>query len=184
MDETERSTLSTASDERKFFANAELTRLEIELFERDLNEMRDYLARGQFENENEGWRYLLATGYAYLRGQREIQTPDGAGFDAEGIRKSMARLLQIESMYAVMKQRTYVWMKDHQAMELSYNAVRIKAEGLEGRVWELLKENRTLKTELAHLREQVARLTPAEPPASEAAAVTLPFWKRWLKRSR
>lgn len=56
MDENERATLTTASDEDKFFPNAKLTRLEIELFEQDLNEMRDYLARGQFENENEGWR--------------------------------------------------------------------------------------------------------------------------------
>jgi hypothetical protein len=182
MNENERATLSTATDEDRFFPNAKLTRLEIELFEGDLKEMRDYLARGQFEHENEGWRYLLAAGYAYLRGQREILTADQAGLDRDGIRKSMARLLEIESMYAVMKQRAYQWMKDHQAMELSYNAVRIKANGMERRAWELLEENQTLRAEAIRLREQVERLTPAQPSVPEAAPAALPFWKRWLRR--
>ena len=40
--------------EKRFYADARLTRIEIELFEPDLAEMAAYLAQGTFENENEG----------------------------------------------------------------------------------------------------------------------------------
>ena len=47
--------------------------------------MREYLKQGTFENENEGWRYLLETGYPYLRGKERLLLPDGSGIDPAGI---------------------------------------------------------------------------------------------------
>jgi len=40
--------------------------------------MREYLKQGTFENENEGWRYLLETGYPYLRGKERLLLPTAA----------------------------------------------------------------------------------------------------------
>jgi len=187
MDEVDRSELSSAEFENRFFANARLTRLEIELFQQDLNEMRQYLAGGQFANENEGWRFMLATGYAYLRGQREILTPDGAGFDVKGIQKSMKRLVEIESMYAVMKNRTYTWMKDHQTMEMQNSALHRLAGGYRGKLAIVQAENQAIKAEVAALRERLERLAPAqepEPAASERPAPAARWWRRLLDRAR
>jgi hypothetical protein len=52
--EVEQPTVSADKWEQRFYPNAQLTRIEIELFEQDLNEMREYLKQGTFENENEG----------------------------------------------------------------------------------------------------------------------------------
>ena len=174
--------------EQRFYPNAQLTRLEIELFEQDLNEMLTYLKQGTFENENERWRYLLATGYAYLRGKERLLLPDGSGIDPEGIAENLRRQIEIESMYAVLKQRAYVWMKDNQTMDIQTGALHTMVAGYRALIDRLKEENQTLKTELKQLRQQLAQLAPqAEAPVAAAVQpvppVSLPRWRRFLKRT-
>ncbi len=156
------SALSSTNWEERFYPNAQLTRLEIELFEQDLNEMREYLARGTFENENEGWRFLLTTGYAYLRDKERLMLPDGSGIDPQGVEENLKRQVEIEAMYAVLKQRAYVWMKDNQTMDMQSGALHTLALGFKARVQDLTVENQALQAELAQLRAQLPPSAPVE----------------------
>jgi hypothetical protein len=181
------STTSADKWEQRFYPNAQLTRLEIELFEQDLNEMQEYLKQGTFENENEGWRYLLGTGYAYLRGKERLLLLDGSGLDPEGVAKNLRRQIEIESMYAVLKQRAYVWMKDYQTMDLQTSALHTLTSGYKALSDRLREENQALKTELKQLHQQLARLAPeAEAPIATPALLAspapIPWWKRHFGR--
>ncbi len=174
---------------QRFYPNAQLTHLDIELFEQDVTEMRTYLNQGTFENENEGWRYLLATGYAYLRGKERLLLPDGSGIDPEGIAENLRRQIEIESMYAVLKQRGYVWMADYQTMNLQTGALHTMNSGYRALIDQLQAENQALKAERKQLRQQFAQLAPqAEAPVAIAVQpdplAPLPRWKRFLKRTQ
>jgi hypothetical protein len=179
--------VNTDKWEQRFYPNAQLTRLEIELFEQDLNEMREYLNQGTFENDNEGWRYLLSTGYAYLRGKERLLLSDGSGIDPAGLAENLRRQIEIETMYAVLKQRAYVWMKDNQTMDMQTNALHTTVAGYRALIDRLREENRALKTELKQLHLQLEqRWSEANPPVitpvvSESPA-PIPWWKRSLKR--
>ena len=186
--EVEQPTVNTDKWEQRFYPNAQLTHIEIELFEQDLHEMRDYLKQGTFENENEGWRYLLATGYAYLRGKERLLLPDGSGIDPAGIAENLRRQIEIESMYAVLKQRAYVWMTDYQTMNLQTGALHTMNSGYRALIDQLQAENQALKAERKQLRQQLAQLTPQAETSAVALVqpdppVPLPRWKRFLKRT-
>lgn len=189
--EAEITTPVTITDkwEQRFYPNAQLTRLEIELFEQDLNEMREYLNQGTFENANEGWRYLLATGHAYLRGKERLLLPDGNEIDPAGLAENLRRQVEIESMYAVLKQRAYVWMKDNQTMDTQTGALHTLVAGYRALIDRLKEENQALKTEQKQLRQQLAQLAPqtAVPvaaPVQPDPPIPAPWWKRYLKHRK
>ena len=98
MTDIDRSKLSSARYEDKLYPNAKLTSLTIELFERDLIEMKERLSTGQFERENEGWRFLLATGYSYLRGLERIKPAGTEQADLSTADENLRRLIEIEAM--------------------------------------------------------------------------------------
>jgi hypothetical protein len=175
--------------EQRFYPNAQSMHLDIELFEQDFIEMRAYLNQGTFENENEGWRYLLATGYAYLRGKERLLLPDGSGIDQAGLAENLRRQIEIESMYAVLKQRGYVWMKDNQTMDIQTGALHTLVTGYRALIDRLKEENQALKTEQKQLRQQLAQLVPqAEAPmVAPPSSIHLhlfPWWKRHVKRAK
>jgi hypothetical protein len=181
--EVEQPTVNTDKWEQRFYPNAQLTRLEIELFEQDVNEMREYLKQGTFENENEGWRYLLGTGYAYLRGKERLLLPDGSGVDPEGLAENLRRQIEIETMYAVLKQRAYVWMKDNQTMDIQTGALHNTVNGYRAVINRLREENRALKTEVKQLHKQLEQVAPESEapiatPAPPAVSTPTPWWKR------
>ncbi len=182
--EADRSALSSTPWEQKLFPDAHLTRLEIELFQSDLDEMHQFLAaKGRFSSENEGWRYLLAAGYAYLRGQDELEPAD----DSEapnpiGAEENLRRLVQIEAMYAVMKQRAYVWMKDNQVMEMQTNALRVRGDGYKVRCDDLEAEVASLRAELARCRAQASGEIAGQSTAAVAETTSPSILKRLLKR--
>jgi hypothetical protein len=178
-------TTSTDKWEQRFYPNAQLTRIEIELFAQDLNEMQEYLKQGTFENENEGWRYLLETGYAYLRGKERLLLPDGSGVDPEGVAENQRRQVEIEAMYAVLKQRAYIWMKDYQTMDMQTSALNTLASGYKALGDRLREENQALKAELEQLRTRQKQLAPeAEAPiAPPATPAPIPWWRRHLRRT-
>ncbi|MBI5564118.1 MAG: hypothetical protein HY870_04420 [Chloroflexi bacterium] len=185
MEEVDRTTLSSARWEEKFFPNAQLTKLDIELFQHDLDEMHQFLANGKFSSDNEGWRYLLASGYSYARGQEQLEPIDETGEpNPIGAEENLRRLVQIEAMYAVMKQRAYIWMKDNQVMEMQTNALRIRGDGYKIKCEDLEVEVKALKTELAQLKARQGKVasnqvTTSSPATDSTSASRL---KRLLKR--
>jgi len=179
--------LINAKWEKRFYANAQLTRIEVELFEQDRAEMAAYLAQGSFENDNEGWRYLLGTGYAYLRGKKRLLLPDGSGIDPAGVAENLRRQIEIESMYAVLKQRAYVWIKDNQTMDMQSNALHTLLFGYKAKSEQLQEENIRLKAELAQLQARLKQLAPEEEapaatPAPPTPPAPIPWWKQRLGR--
>ncbi|HTP08007.1 MAG TPA: hypothetical protein VMP08_07140 [Anaerolineae bacterium] len=175
--------------EQRFYLNAQLTHLDIELFEQDFTEMQAYLNQGTFEHENEGWRYLLATGYAYLRGKERLLLPDGSGIDPASVAENLRRQIEIESMYAVLKQRAYVWMTDYKTMDMQTGALHTTVAGYRALIDRLKEENQTLKTELKQLRQQLAQRapqdeTPLVTPVKPELPNSDPVWKRYLKRTK
>jgi hypothetical protein len=185
MEEVDRSTLSSARWEEKLFPKANLAKLEIELFQQDLDEMRQYLAKGKFSAENEGWRYLLAAGYTYLHGQAQLEPDDDTGApNPVRAEENLRRLVQIEAMYAVMKHRAYVWMKDNQVMEMQTNALRIRGDGYKIGNQDLEAEVKALKTELAQLKVRQGEVTSdqAVAPSTVADSTSTSRLKRLLKR--
>jgi hypothetical protein len=186
--EVEQPTLSADKWEQRFYPNAQLTHIEIELFAQDLNEMREYLKQGTFENETEGWRYLLQTGYAYLRGKERLLPPDGSGIDPAGVAENLRRQVEIESMYAVLKRRAYVWMTDYQTMNLQTGALHTLLSGHKALIDQLQEENKALKTEMVQLQTRLSQLAPEEEapaaaPAPPEPLAPIPWWKRYLKRA-
>lgn len=185
MEEVDRSALSSARWEEKFFPTAQLMKLDIELFQQDLEEMRQFLAsKGKFSSENEGWRYVLAAGYTYLRGQEQLEPDDETGMpNPVGAEENLRRLVQIEAMYAVMKQRAYIWMKDNQVMEMQTNALRIRGDGYKIKCEDLEAEVKALKAELAQCRAQSSG--GAAQPAAESTldSASPSILKRLLKRN-
>jgi hypothetical protein len=182
----EGSVLSSTRWEEKFFPNAQLTKLEIELFQHDLDEMRQFLAsKGKFSSENEGWRYVLAAGYTFLRGQEQLAPDDETGApNPVGAEENLRRLVQIGSMYAVMKQRAYIWMKDNQVMEMQTNALRIRGDGYKIGNQDLEAEVKALRAELAQLKARQGEVPCGQVTASSPATnSTRPsILKRLLKR--
>jgi cell division protein FtsB len=63
-------------------------------------------------------------------------------------------------MYAVLKQRAYVWMKDYQTMDLQTSALHTLASGYRALSDRLREENQALKTEVKQLHQQLAQLAP------------------------
>jgi hypothetical protein len=182
--EIEQPMVSDDKWEKRFYPNAQFTRVEIELFQQDLNEMQEYLKQGTFENENEGWRYLLGMGYAYLRGKERLLLPDGSGIDPAGIAESLRRQIEIETMYAVLKQRAYVWMTDNQTMSMQTGALHTTVAGYRALIDRLREETQALKAEVAQLQTRLKQLTPDE----EAPVATPPppasWWKQPFKRKK
>jgi hypothetical protein len=130
----------------------------------------------------------LETGYAYLRGTERLLLPDGSGIDPEGVAKNLRRQIEIESMYAVLKQRAYVWLKDYQTMDLQTSALHTLVSGYKALSDRLREENQALKTELKQLHQQLAQLAPeAEAPVSTpalpASPAPIPWWKRHFMRT-
>lgn len=186
MDEANLTALSSARWEEKYFPNAQLTKLEIELFQSDLEEMRRFLrAKGTFNSENEGWRYLLAVGHAYLQGQARLEPEDESGApNPIGAEENLRRLVQIEAMYAVMKQRAYVWMKDNQVMEMQTNALRVRGDGYKIRCEDLEAEVTMLRAALAEIEAQRRDATIERPSTSPSAggSMSTSKFKRLFKR--
>lgn len=187
--EIEEPALINAKWEKRFYADTQLTRIEIELFEQDRAEMRAYLAQGTFENDNEGWRYLLETGYAYLRGTERLLLPDGSGVEPEGLAENLRRQIEIETMYAVLKQRAYVWMKDNQTMDMQTGALHNTVNGYRNVINRLREENQIFKAEVAQLQARLKQLTPGEEALAAAAIPPKPptptsWWQRRFKRKK
>ena len=163
----------TPAWEEKVFGDARLTRLVIEMFDDELAEMRAYLTGGEFESENEGWRFLLTAGYTYLRAQERLRSEeDTAGPNPIGAEENLRRLIEIEAMYAVMKQRAYTWRTDFQTMSMQTGALHTMVNGFGAKAGLLQEENQTLKDEIARLSKLLTQLTSsASATASDAAPV-------------
>jgi chromosome segregation ATPase len=175
--------LSSVEFEQQFFAGAEKVRLEIEVLKETCDEIQAAIERNGWEAE-EGPRILLTLGLGVAQGRRLIEADDETrAFLAE-------RLTHMESELAVMKFRTFSFMRDNQTLEMRMGALRNSVTGLEGVVQRLRPERDAFKEEVMQLRANLAacreRLAQFESgqsePASSAHTDLISRFKNLLRR--
>lgn len=141
--------LSSAEFEQQFFAGAEKVKLEIEVLKETYQEIEAVIERNGWEAE-EGLRILLTSGLGYAQGQQAIEADDEArAYLAE-------QLNQMASELAVMRFRTFSFMRDNQTLEMRMGALRNSVAGLEGVVKRLRPERDAFKEEVEQLRADLA----------------------------
>ncbi|MCL4303666.1 MAG: hypothetical protein KJ077_48720 [Anaerolineae bacterium] len=146
-DETVKS--SSAGFEQEFFAGAEKVKLEIEVLKETYDEIQAAIERNGWEVE-EGLRILLTLGLGYVQGRQVIEADDATrAYLAE-------QLNQMASELAVMKFRTFSFMRDNQTLEMRMGALRNSVTGLEGVVHRLRPERDAFKEEAEQLRADLA----------------------------
>jgi cell division protein FtsB len=163
-DRSETTLPSTAEFEAHFFRDAEKVKVEVELLSETVEAVHRLAAENEWEDA-EGWRAVIGAGLGYLRGERVLQALSGADrFSARDLERLLNRLAQVESMYAVLKFRTFGFLKDNQTFEFHAAALRTSVKALEMTVDRLREENERLKAEIGLLRSR-----PDAPAAGVAA---------------
>lgn len=172
--------LSSAEFEQQFFAGTEKVSLEIEILKETSEDILTVIERNDWGRE-EGFRILLTLGLGYAKGQQLIEADDET-------RAYLAdRLTNMESELAVMKFRTFSFMRDNQTLEMRMGALRNSVTGLEGVVQRLRPERdafkaevEQLRAELATCRDRLAQFGGDQPPEP----ATIGFFQRaknWLR---
>lgn len=166
MSDHESTKPSSAEFEQQFFADAEKVTLPIDMLKETYEAIQAAIEDNSWEPQ-EGPLILLTLGLGYVQGRRLIEADDET-------RAYLAdRLTNLESLAAVMKFRTYTFMKDNQVLEMRMGALRTTATGLENVVKRLQPERdafkaevERLQTELEACRTRLAVLEAGLPPPS------------------
>jgi len=129
----------------QLFDGAETVDVTIQVLRRTYEDILNTIERNGWEPD-EGPRILLTMGLGYAQGQRFIEADD------EERDRLVKRLLELESVAAVMKFRAFSLMRDNKVLDMRMGALQNTILGLEGLVGRLRKENAALKQELAQLK--------------------------------
>lgn len=155
--------LNSSEFERCFFDGAEIVTLEIPVLKETYDDILAAVERNGWEAE-EGPRILLTLGLGYAQGQRLLKADD------EERARLVERLNDLESVAAVMKFRTFSFMRDNQVLEMRMGALANAKTGLEAVIRRLrperdalMEEVDRLRVELETLRERLARLEAGQP---------------------
>ncbi|MDH7487938.1 MAG: hypothetical protein QHH80_00300 [Anaerolineae bacterium] len=140
MDEHE---LSTEEMERDFFRGAEVIQVAISILRETLEEAKQVFAANGW-TEEEGLRIALTLGLAKIKTDQVISDDSLASLDTPGGLSD--RLMQLDSLYAVMKYRAFHLMKDNQTLEIQNAALRNTIHALEGHIQRLNEEIAALKS--------------------------------------
>lgn len=136
---------SSTDFERRFFKGAETVTLEIKVLKETYNDILAAIERNGWDLE-EGLLTLLTLGLGYTQGERLLHAGD------EERSQLIERLLNLESVAAVMKFRTFSFMRDNQVLEMRMSALQNTILGLEGIIQRLRSEKEALEQEVERLR--------------------------------
>jgi chromosome segregation ATPase len=148
---TEETDLNSAEFERRFFAGAEIVTLQIPILKETQADIQATIERNSWESE-EGLRILLTLGLGYAQGRRLLQADD------EERTRLAGRLADLESLAAVMKFRTFSFMRDNQVLETRMGALQNAKTGLEAVVQRLRPERDALHEEVERLQAEAEAL--------------------------
>jgi hypothetical protein len=139
------------------FADAEQVSVEISLLKETYAEIVALIERNGWGRER-GLQMLLTSGLGYAKGQLLTQADD------EEHTRMLQRLIDCESMYAVIKYEAFHLLRDNQALEMREAALRNSTRLLEQTLARLRLENAALADRVRAL--SAAGETHAGPPAA------------------
>jgi chromosome segregation ATPase len=161
--------LNSSEFERRFFEGAEIVTLEIPILKEIYDDILAVIERNGWEAD-EGPRILLTLGLGYAQGQRLLQAGD------EERARLAERLSDLESVAAVMKFRTFSFMRDNQVLEMRMGALYNTKTGLEAVVHRLRPERDALQEEIEQLRAELAVLRERLAAMEEGQPEPTPSW--------
>jgi hypothetical protein len=150
--ETDEHDLSTHEMERDFFQGAQPVTVSVELLGETLEEAREVFAANGW-TEAEGLRIVMTAGIGKLKTAPTLSDDDLASPDT--VKGLSDRMMQLESLYAVMKYRAFHLMKDNQTLEIQNNALRNTIRAMEGQVQGLQEEILTLKARSGETKRRI-----------------------------
>jgi len=156
--------LSTYEMEQKFFRDARVVKVDIEILEETYQLALEIFARNHWTPE-EGLRIALTAGVGKMRADQFLSVEDTHLAESQDLAD---RLTWLESMYAVMKHRTFHLMRDNQALEFRSSASGNIISGLEAKVRRLERENLRLKA-LCRASDAAAVSSPADAESQDAS---------------
>jgi len=115
---------------RDFFPDTERYTLSFDITSDDWRAIQEAIAENAWETDD-GLRYLLAAGLAYVQGKERLvglNHPD-ADLAAE-VKQLWAERMRIESRYAVMRFRAFSFMQAVKLLEIKLNACRAELDNL------------------------------------------------------
>ena len=159
--------------EERFFAGAEVVALEIPVLQETYEEAL-LVIEGEGWGLEEGLRLLLTLGLGYARGKQFLD-----GEDADRVRLA-ERLMNLESVAAVMKFRTFELMKDNQILDMRMGALQNSVYAWTGTARRLRAENEALKQEVVQGRP--AALASPEAPEPDPAEPSRSWLHKFIQR--
>lgn len=115
---------------RDFFPNTESHTLTFEITSDDWELLQRVIAEHEWERDD-GLRYFLAAGLAYVQGQTQLAALGHADADlAAEVRRLQGGRMAVESRYAVMKFRAFNFMQAAKILEIKLNGCRSELAAL------------------------------------------------------
>jgi hypothetical protein len=116
--------------EKDFFPNTEVIHLEVDLLNDLWEDLKVEITLNEW-SEEEGIRYILASGLAALRG---VRLKEDHARSEEDRRATIDRLqqerMQVEGRYAVMKYRTFHFMQATKTLQMQLKTCQVQLVGL------------------------------------------------------
>lgn len=158
----------------ELFKGVSATTVEVPLLKETLRDARALIEEQKWD-ETEGLQIILANGLYYLRGEKQLQGLSGGtdGLAAE-VERLSRDLMDMHSMYAVMKYRAYTLSEAKQALEFNVTGLETENRWSTSRLWQFRADEERMQKELDALRAENEdlrqRLAEFEAPEAEPAA--------------
>jgi cell division septum initiation protein DivIVA len=104
-------------------------------------------------SQDEAFRFVIATGLAYIDGEQALRATSESDCAQELARVSK-QMTDYYAQYAVMKFKAFSLLKVARILELNVAGLRPMEQGLRGVVERLRDENKQLKAEIEALRQR------------------------------
>ena len=151
---------STFELEQKFFQGARTVVVEVEILEETYQDALRVFSANSWSPE-EGFRIALTTGLGKMKTEQLMDSVESSN----GPSSITNRLMQLESLYAVMKHRVFHLMRDNQALEFQNSASRNVLSGHQVVIERLREENGQLRARMAELSTGALPGLIGPPPA-------------------
>jgi len=138
--------------ETRFFDDMVQQEVTIALMDDMLAAIRD-LAQQSGMSEDEAIRFVLATGLAYLEGEKALQSACESDC-AQALERVSKQMLDCYAQYSVMKFKAFSLLQVARTLEINVAGLRLTEQGLRGVIERLREENEQLQAENKRLKRE------------------------------